>query len=636
MTDDSYDVDTETLKALFDSDVKDFVFGEVEASGTSSPTKTPSTVVLLGGQLAAGKSTAMRTITTRHKGIVEIQPDEFRRYHPKFKKIMAERPHDMPRLTAQAMRAWTDLCEKYAYQQGHSLVIEGTFIKAGKPLGIAERLATEPEPGTAPHKLHKGFSSEVVALAVNDMRSRIDLVGRYLAQPPGEGRWSGTEPHDLAYDNLPGTLDTLEASPAVKRIIITDRSGDHLYDNVRDPGTGDWRGDPRRASEALRSIRNEGRVPFDQSEAQQWLSSYWKHAQKLLEREELNATTAPTMLRLHQDADRVASVAYTHDPAALEQHTRWQAVQKTVFTAARRGAPNADLPRTPADFYAADTAKQTEFIAAMGTSNAIDDPGSDEGEAPSAVFLIAQPGAEESLRGSAAADRERDTGAIVHTTPQDPQATAATMRAYQDAGFRVEAVLMGVPKVGGDQETAWRDHERATTKDPELAAIGSSADRSYEDVEEIAALIDRDHLADRVRLFRRGEAAPRYENTLGSSGRWSTAPALHEALVSGRETWTEGDITDFLTKQNSMKNQRDPEVKAALGPDWPDRLADLDSRAEPAIGAGRMRTNEALRVANLMQGRASLAQKPAPPAGRKPPPEHFRDQRRDPGPELGR
>ncbi|WP_424565560.1 zeta toxin family protein [Thermobifida halotolerans] len=40
--------------------------------------------MLLGGQLATGKSSSLKRITQDHPGIVQISPDEFRPVHPKY------------------------------------------------------------------------------------------------------------------------------------------------------------------------------------------------------------------------------------------------------------------------------------------------------------------------------------------------------------------------------------------------------------------------------------------------------------------------------------------------------------------------------------------------------------------------
>ncbi|MFY7065491.1 zeta toxin family protein [Nocardiopsis changdeensis] len=354
MSPEPYDVGPEQLREIFDEYIKDLVFGDAQPA---PPGQRP-VMVQLGGQLAAGKSHALKGVINRHQGRVAlVSPDDFRAYHPRYSEIMRERPQEMMALTAQAMYAWSDMVREHAHLHGLGIVTESTFRRTEDLLGYSAEMA-DPVPGR-----HPGFATEVVVVATPGDRSCLDMVGRYLADPPGQGRWADVEGHDSSYDQLPITVDALEGSPHVHRVIVTDRSGAIHYDNSRG-ADGRW-GQEARGGQALRDVRGEGRVPFSQEEASAWVSSYWKHAEKLITREELGPRTTPTMLSLHERADRVAQVAYAGDPERLAQHKEWQQVQKAVFVAAGRGASNSDLPRHPEEFLNADEAKKTRFMATM-------------------------------------------------------------------------------------------------------------------------------------------------------------------------------------------------------------------------------------------------------------------------------
>lgn len=179
--------------------------------------------------------------------------------------------------------------------------------------------------------------------------------------PPGEGRWADIGGHDATFDQLPLSVEILENTPQIDRVIVTDRAGTIHYDNSRGPD-GAWQ-QPARAAEALREARSEGKIPFNAEQAQKWLNAYWKNSADLIAREELNPTTAPTMLALHQHADRVAHVAYADDPERMAQHETWQKVQKIVFQAGERGVPNTQLPRHPEEFMNASKEEKTRFYA---------------------------------------------------------------------------------------------------------------------------------------------------------------------------------------------------------------------------------------------------------------------------------
>lgn len=357
-----FEVDLKELTNIFTDGIRDLVF----EGATSYPPGQRPVMVQLGGQLAAGKSTAMADIQARHGvHVVELKPDTFRPFHPQYARIMREHPHEAVALTNQAMYAWCDMVRDYAHQNGYGLIVEGTFSSPSYLVEYAEQMAqpvTREVKGVA-EPVHDGFANEIVVVATPYERSALDMVGRYVGQPPGKGRWADIKGHDFSFHQLPDSVEILENTPQVDRIIITDRSGATRYLNERG-ADGAWQRTPE-AAQVLREARSEGLLPFDAKQAQGWLESYWKYSAELLDRGELDASTAPTMLSLCSTADRIAAVAYAGDAYRLSEHARWQSVQKMVFMAAERGAPNADLPRHPRDLLEADDAQRAQYIAAF-------------------------------------------------------------------------------------------------------------------------------------------------------------------------------------------------------------------------------------------------------------------------------
>ncbi|MFW5421083.1 zeta toxin family protein [Nocardiopsis sp. CNT-189] len=374
MTDDSYEVDEGDFQRLFDEYIEKGLFQKITPVQSGRPT-----AVMLGGQLAAGKTTALRHIAERYGGdIARVSPDDFRKLHPHRHRIMRERPHDYVALTSPAMYRWNEMTQEYAHEHGYNLVIEGTLRSPEWVVHDIGKLARRPESGR-----HEGFRAEVVGLAVSEYRSRLDMVGRYVGRPPGKGRWADAAGHDEIYRGLPGTLDALEADPNVWKVIVTDRDGTVHYENTRGPD-GRWEHEPR-AGAALKEARGEGEVPFGREEAREWLESYWEHSEALMDRGELNPTTAPTMLALHSDADRVAQVAYADAPEALTRHGHRQALQKAVFQAGGRGVDNSELPHTPEEFFQADRKERGAFLKAMGAAPAPAEQGRSDPAAQEAV-----------------------------------------------------------------------------------------------------------------------------------------------------------------------------------------------------------------------------------------------------------
>lgn len=230
-----YEVSPERLQKIFDKRIKKLLFGDIKPV---APGERP-TLILLGGQTAAGKSSALNGISERHgDDIAQINPDDFRLFHPELNEIMRDAPHEMTDHTAQAMYAWSDMARAHAHAHGYRLIIENTFSRPEYLAKYAEELSepvrTTGEDGTTV-QVHGGYEVEAVALATPTERGCLDMVGRYLAEPVEEARWSDADYHDSVVAQLPQSLEVVEADPHVDRVIVTDRSGTVHYDNARGP-----------------------------------------------------------------------------------------------------------------------------------------------------------------------------------------------------------------------------------------------------------------------------------------------------------------------------------------------------------------------------------------------------------------
>lgn len=121
-----------------------------------------------------------------------------------------------------------------------------------------------------------------------------------------------------------------------------------------------------------------------------------------------------------------------------------------------------------------------------------------------------------------------------------------------------------------------RYHEQVTDRSHGRLPVQANADRAYAGILNLADLIDSGHLADEVGVFRRGEAVPRYHNTVDHSGRWTATPALRAAVEAERSRiWTAAETADFLNTQARLRRE--------LGPEWTQRLDELSRQAQPFI-----------------------------------------------------
>ncbi|MER6314428.1 zeta toxin family protein [Streptomyces sp. NPDC001581] len=276
----------EQLRARFEERVKEFVFGPHQPD-------SHQTLILLGGQPAAGKSQAMAAAGQRHGGrLVLLTGDELRPLHPRYRELLDLDAQTRETATAQASGPWVRMSIEYALQEGYSLLLEGVFRDPQMTLGTAETFA------------RAGVDVEVIALAVRAERSRLDALDRFL----DGGRWTPPALQDLAYAMVPETVAAAEQSPAVRRITITDRSGADLYANERDPA-GRWRAEPG----AVRALDAQRALPFPPEAAIQWLVKHRTVVVEMSARGEVNDASRPVLRQLAQDARAVVLMA---DPDA--------------------------------------------------------------------------------------------------------------------------------------------------------------------------------------------------------------------------------------------------------------------------------------------------------------------------------
>ncbi|MEU5030034.1 zeta toxin family protein [Streptomyces milbemycinicus] len=303
--------------------VRKFVFSRY------TPQDNP-VLILLGGQPAAGKSQAMAAAQQRHaeRQLVPLTGDELRPFHPRYQELLDTQPQLFPSATGQASGAWVRMSIEHALANGYSLMLEGIFRDPAMTVGTAERFA------------RAGFTVEVVGLAVRPERSRLDSLHRYLAPGTGlPGRWTPPHVHDLAIRVMPETIAAAEASPAVERITITDRSAADLYINQR-TAEGVWAKEPT-AAQALNNVRDR---PLPTDEAASWLSRYRDIIITFAARGEVNDSSRAVLQQVATDADTIAEMV-DGDPTSPPRvaHESAQALLRTLVSAPLPG-PTMPLP----------------------------------------------------------------------------------------------------------------------------------------------------------------------------------------------------------------------------------------------------------------------------------------------------
>jgi hypothetical protein len=149
--------------------------------------------------------------------------------------------------------------------------------------------------------------------------------------------------------------------------------------------------------------------------------------------------------------------------------------------------------------------------------------------------------------------RSARLNALKHETAQDSRGAAVHLRAYRDAGFRIEAMFLAVPAAMSNQGILSRYAEQVADRGHGRLTVQANADRAYAGVLDLADVIDHEHLADYAGVFRRGDATPRYET---SEHRRQASHLLRDVIDRERQRpWTPVETADFLRTHRKLRTQ---------------------------------------------------------------------------------
>jgi hypothetical protein len=148
---------------------------------------------------------------------------------------------------------------------------------------------------------------------------------------------------------------------------------------------------------------------------------------------------------------------------------------------------------------------------------------------------------------------------------------------FRQAGYRVEVAIMAVPEAQSrlgildryDAQVQTTGHGRLTLRD--------NHDSAYAGVLVTAEAIERDHLADDVSVYRRGNVVL-YHNELGEDGTWRDPPGLREAIERERSRpWTLKESRQFADTYHRLAGR--------LGAEFHGELDSIARAAAPLLHA---------------------------------------------------
>lgn len=211
-----YTLSEKQIQEIFDEYVKPLTFRHSEY--------VPNPVtVLVGAQPAAGKTQGQKHARALYD--TELTPiigDDFRKYHPDYRRALLDDPTEMPDVTKQLSARLVEKCIDYANENGYSTIIEGTWRDDSVVLD------------TAREARRHGRSVQLVALATKPSLSRIGMCSRYYdAVSAGKSaRWTPISAHETVLGNIDGNIESFASSDLFDRYTVIDRTGSVIYDGT--------------------------------------------------------------------------------------------------------------------------------------------------------------------------------------------------------------------------------------------------------------------------------------------------------------------------------------------------------------------------------------------------------------------
>ena len=211
----SLNIDEQEARLIWLNDIMPFVFRHAK-------TQEKPVTVFLGGQSAAGKTSGQDLAKRLHPGIIPIVGDDYRQYHPDYRRLLKEDPLRMPDETAGLAGRWTGMCVDNADEWGYPIIIEGTWRNVATVLDEARRCKA----------LRR--ATHAIVVATPPLVSRAGIIDRFCSGllAGNTARWTPLEAHDRTVRALRSNVPLIAGSGLIDRFTVTDRSGGIIADGT--------------------------------------------------------------------------------------------------------------------------------------------------------------------------------------------------------------------------------------------------------------------------------------------------------------------------------------------------------------------------------------------------------------------
>ncbi len=202
------EITPELLKEVWDKEI-------LKYNQFASPNQKSPQGFVLGGQPGAGKaSLTARAKTKLNRNILEINGDNYRKYHPDFKILQEKYAEEAPKYTGEFSGTMTEAILQKALNDKYNIIIEGTFRTAETPIKTLQKLK------------ENNYTTTVLIQTCNKSISQASYQERYqkmLQIIPEEARATPQKSHDYVIDNLANNIKEVEKSKLADHIEIYTR-----------------------------------------------------------------------------------------------------------------------------------------------------------------------------------------------------------------------------------------------------------------------------------------------------------------------------------------------------------------------------------------------------------------------------
>ena len=320
-------LDPDTLRLIFQSTIQ-----PVLTAGT--PPEDQPSLILLGGQPGAGKSSLTHAILTEQsKPIIPLSGDDLQKFYPDYASLVTRSPLEAGPILAEATSVWVRDSITHALDTRRSLLLEGTFHTPEVALNTAQRFKDA------------GYQTRIIAVATPRHQSLLSATARYLQDRISgrPARFTSLATHDRGWRGTRDLMGSLDGAPQIDRASVMYRDGTTEYDAHRTGEPQPFRG----AADALDKARAANRAPGRNN---LWLSDLRRVTRAVAENGELSPQMGELLIALHDEALRTVVPALklpaesTSGPLLVDNITKNRAVLIDALRDLRPEPPSSTPP----------------------------------------------------------------------------------------------------------------------------------------------------------------------------------------------------------------------------------------------------------------------------------------------------